>query len=274
MTEQEKKEFEEFQKWKAERIKLQGNGDSPEESHKTGNCDSSDSKEDNANRDKQKEENKTNVTPVFAVAGVFLILLFVFFIATKGGNNKSKDEELASISTVDSYEREKRVQELTDSIMEDAKRKAMLSEGKEHEWNFQIETDAMTDSKNIWASIVSDNSTNLGSPYGRSYCRLTVRYMKKWGYDVLVQLTSGQIHGSKYHNENYVMARFDEEQPIKYWFDEAADASSDCVFIRKKSDFISRCKKTKSIKLEVPIFQGGRPVFTFEVSSPLVWKEE
>lgn len=228
-------------------------------------------KEAEQTKQEKEQENKESVKKdsqgngvVFIFAGIVLGIILLFF-AAKGCNSK-KEDMIAEVAVAEDSI-------AIDDLAEPASGvTAAANNGKE--WTFTTEIDEMTDTKNIWASIVSDNSVNLGSPYGLSHCRLTVRYMKKWGgYDVLVQLTSGQIHGSEYHNENYVMVRFDDEKPIKYWYNEAADASSDCVFIRNKSDFIARCKKAKCIKVEVPIFQGGRPVFTFELTAPLEWKE-
>ena len=140
-------------------------------------------------------------------------------------------------------------------------------------WKIETEKDPMTDTQNIFARLVSENYDDNGI-YGAGYCRIVVRYMKKYGYDVMISLTEGQFYGSEYYNENYVTVRFDEDPPIKYWYDESADASSGTIFIRKTNDFIEHCKRAKSIKVEVPIFQGGRKIFNFKVSSPLVWPEK
>ena len=133
----------------------------------------------------------------------------------------------------------------------------------------------MTDTKNIWAKIQSDNYISQDFPYeGYTYAFITVRYMKKYGYDVLVQISKGQINGSSYNGTDFITARFDGESPKKYYFDDAADGSSEIVFLRNSSDFISRCKKAKEIKIDIPVYKGGRPVFTFNVDEPLVWREE
>lgn len=150
----------------------------------------------------------------------------------------------------------------------------LSSESTAQEWYFTFEKDPMTDSQNIWASIRSDNSISQDFPYHEARTTITVRYMKKYGYDVLIGLSSGQIYGSEYNNDNYVKVRFDDGAPIKYWFNEPADGSSDNIFIRKKTDFISRCKKATHIKVELPIYQGGRPIFEFTVGSPLKWRTE
>lgn len=162
-----------------------------------------------------------------------------------------------------------------DSMMHELNKKLekdkILGDGDANAWNVTEKIDEMTDSKNYWAKQVSDNSFELDFPYSTSYCYITIRYMKKYGDDVLVSLTSGQIYGNKYRDDNYVLVRFDSENPIKYYFNEPADASSDCVFIRNKGDFIERCKKATDIKIEVPIYQNGRPIFKFHVEKPLEW---
>ena len=98
--------------------------------------------------------------------------------------------------------------------------------------------------------------------------------MKKYGYDAIISITKGQIHGSRYNGNNYITARFDDGTPKRYYFNEAADGSSEMVFISSKSDFIKKCKQAKSIKLDIPLFQAGRPVFSFQVDEPLTWREE
>ena len=95
--------------------------------------------------------------------------------------------------------------------------------------------------------------------------------MKKYGYDVLITITQGQIDGRDYNGTNYITARFDEGTAKKYRFNEASDGSSNVVFLRNASDFIKRCKKAKDIKIDIPIYQAGRPVFSFHVDEPLVW---
>lgn len=143
------------------------------------------------------------------------------------------------------------------------------------EWDFIIDKDEMTDTKNIWANLKSDNYITQSFPYnGLTYAKITIRYMKKYGYDAIIEVTKGQIHGSRYSGNNYITARFDDGTPKKYYFNEAADGSSEMVFINKKTEFIKKCKESKNIKIDIPLFQEGRPVFTFHVDEPLKWREE
>lgn len=194
------------------------------------------------------------------IVGIVVFLLVILSISNSHDNNKV---DISDTSFADS-----------DSIaapVDDAPEQALPSTKKT--WEFSSKTNEMTDSKDIWASLTSDNTIEQDFPYSTTSGVITIRHMKKYGYDVLISITSGQIHGNEYDDDNYVMARFGNNKPIKYWFDEPADNSSDVVFIRKASDFIRRCKKAKAIKVEIPIYQGGRPIFEFSVDEPLKWTE-
>ena len=62
-------------------------------------------------------------------------------------------------------------------------------------WDFHFDTDKMTSSKNVLASILSDNSIDLDPPYHSANAKITVRYMKKFGgYDAIISITDGQIY--------------------------------------------------------------------------------
>lgn len=95
--------------------------------------------------------------------------------------------------------------------------------------------------------------------------------MKKYGTNVMIQITQGQIIGNEYNGTNYVTVRFDEDAPKKYYFNEAADLSTETVFLTNPKGFIERCKKAKNIKVEIPLYQAGNPLFRFHVDESLVW---
>lgn len=139
-------------------------------------------------------------------------------------------------------------------------------------WNIQTSIDEMTDTKNIFASIRSINYVEQDFPYqGDTYATIIVRYMKKYGYDVLIAIDRGQIAGLDISGTNYVTVRFDDGTPKKYYFNDAADGSTEQVFLRNAKEFMDRCKKAKEIKIDIPLYQAGRPVFSFYVDKPLEW---
>lgn len=141
-------------------------------------------------------------------------------------------------------------------------------------WHYESSTDEMTDTKNVWASLKSDNYIEQEFPYeGDTYATIIIRYMKRYGTDVILKIDMGQIVGLDINTSNYVTARFDDAEPKKYYFDDAADMSTEQVFLRNAKDFINRCKSAKVIKVDIPMFQAGKPVFTFHVDKPLEWSD-
>lgn len=269
MTEDEKKEFEEFLKWKAEKARLaeqEKQVEAENSKEETGDKDvaSQQSQQQNAitnaNNVVKKENNNTGL--ILAIA-IVVILLLVFIV----GGLSNKKEVAQSMGDED--------EELVVDTLAGCDVDEVLPEKTKIVWDFTIEKDELTDSKNIWASIISDNSVSQDFPYeGLTYAKITIRYMKKYGYDAIISVNKGQIHGNRFNGNNYITARFDDGTPKKYYFNEAADGSSDMVFISSKSDFIKKCKQAKSIKLDLPLYQAGRPVFSFQVDEPLTWREE
>lgn len=267
MTEEEKKEFEEFLQWKKEKAEKEQKENSEKKT------DNSEVKKEEAQTEemvKEEEplttisepENKEPIiSPLMIIAATFVMMVVLIMLLLKCSNK----------SQIQKAEEEYVVADSIEEVVE-------VSPDPEYTpktWDFTIKKDEMTDTKNIWATIQSDDYITQDFPYnGNTYATITVRYMKKYGYDVLVYITKGQINGRDYYGTDYVTARFDDGSPRKYRFDEAADGSSDHVFLRNSSDFISRCKKAKNIKIDIPIYQAGRPVFSFHVDEPLVWREE
>lgn len=136
-------------------------------------------------------------------------------------------------------------------------------------WVMSEDDDEMSDTKNYWAQLRSENYFNFSFPYeGRTYATLTVRYMKRYGgNEVYIQIDRGQI----YSRENQIIARFDDDPSVTYSYTEPTTAQSDMIFISRSKDFINRCKKAKSIKIQLPIFNEGNNIYTFKVDSTLVW---
>lgn len=274
MTEEDKKEFEEFLKWKAEKAKQTV----PTETEKSVETpvDVEDTKGEKdvvpqtdmvSEGDANKESNNTGLYILAAVMAIVLLFVLVMGLSSSRKNNLSDVE-----ATEDVYDTEEvEVDTVAVALPDDE----FATDNNKVTWDFSIEKDDMYDTNNIWAKIKSDNYVSQRFPYeGYTYATITVRYMKKYGYDVIINISKGQIHGSSYNGDNYITARFDEGIPKKYYFNEAADGSSDHVFLSGKSDFIKRCKQAKDIKIDIPIFQAGRPTFSFHVDEPLVWRNE
>lgn len=137
-------------------------------------------------------------------------------------------------------------------------------------WSLQTKQDEMDDSKSFWYSLQSDNYANFDFPYeGDSYLTITVRWMKKYGYDVLLEITDGQMVGDEYNGTNYVRVRFDGGKVQKFYYNEPNDGSSNLVFLRNAQKFIEKCKNAKDIIIEQEFYQEGVHQFKFHVDEPL-----
>lgn len=268
MTKDEKKEFEEFLKWKAEKAQQAASKETEEmpqtpvdiEDIKLEKEVASQTKT-SPNSDTNKGSNNTGLYVLAAVMAIVLLFILVMALSNSKRNENPVTEAIAEVEE--------------DSVAVLTIDEEVVPENNKVTWDFTIVKDDMYDTNNIWAEIKSDNSISQRFPYeGYTYAIITVRYMKKYGYDVIINISKGQIHGNRYNGNNYITARFDEGAPKKYYFNEPADGSSDHVFLSGKSDFIKRCKQAKDIKIDIPIFQAGRPTFTFHVDEPLVWRNE
>lgn len=263
MTEEEKKEFEEFLQWKkekAEKDKAQEQTVNTEGKVEEVTKPGGDTVDSSTPTISEAEKTTSAVVPI--ILG-FLAIIILFVILGTCSHRTQKTESDVLIEDADS------IAEIVDDVL------VADPEPSTKTWDFTIKKDPMTDTNNIWATIQSDDYIRQDFPYeGYTYASITIRYMKKYGYDVLVQITKGQINGRSYYGTDYVSARFDDGSAKKYYFDEAADGSSDHVFLRNSKDFINKCKKAKDIKIDIPIYQSGRPAFSFHVDEPLVWREE
>lgn len=139
------------------------------------------------------------------------------------------------------------------------------------DYYYQESEDEMTDSKTKYASITSDNKIELDFPYGECQLSYTIRSGKKYGTDVYLVISSGQFYGSEYDGDNYVTVRFDSNKAERYYYTEAADNDTKTIFLNNAKKFIDNAKKATEIKIEVPLYQAGRPIFKFKVDQPLKW---
>lgn len=163
---------------------------------------------------------------------------------------------------------------INDDVLVSAVDEKDFTNGGKKSWSFSYARDEMTDSKNIWASVISDNCIRQDPPYqGDTYAKITVRYMKKYGYDVIVEITKGQIIYS-HARSNMMMIRFDSDEPRNYYFNSSADHDPKCVFLSNVKDFIKRAQKAKVKKIQISLYHSGNPIFTFTVDEPLVWRKE
>ena len=94
---------------------------------------------------------------------------------------------------------------------------------------------------------------------------LTIRKHPKYGQDVYISIEKGQLLDSDYHGT--VKVRFDNGKVTSFRSSRPDDGSSNTLFLKGAfSAFTSQLQKAKELKIEVPVYQAGDQVLTFNVS--------
>lgn len=140
------------------------------------------------------------------------------------------------------------------------------------QWDYVSDEDEMGRGKVSIASIQSENTISLDFPYqGEQYATLALREHPKFGKDVYIKIEKGQLLDSDYHSK--VVVRFDSENPMSFPSVRPADLSTEILFLRGSAFpvFLKKLPKAKSVKIEVPVYQAGNQVLTFDVEG-FDWK--
>lgn len=157
---------------------------------------------------------------------------------------------------------------------EGVKAQAMIAELEEavaydrigRQWSYTSSEEGMSGKPVRHAAVQSTNTINLDFPYrGPQHATLRLRRHPRWGNDVILSIERGQILCHSY-GDCRVQVRFDDGKLLRFNGNPPSDNSSEYVFIPAFTTFMKSLPKAKTVKIEVQIYQGGAPVFEFDVS--------
>jgi len=115
------------------------------------------------------------------------------------------------------------------------------------------------------AVLESVNSVSFEFPYrGAQRGVLTVRTHPKYGKDVIFEIEKGQLLVRSYEDSS-ALVRFDDSDSIKYRVVGAEDHSTTSAFFQDYQGFVSRMMKSKRVRISIPVYHEGSPVFEFDV---------
>jgi len=206
-------------------------------------------------------EDKKSTNPWYIIVGAIVIAVIFSFILIANNKSSSLGERAAldslALDTIGS-------KSAVDSSTPKANAPKEVSN-----WTYSSDVDEMTDKKSYYAECTSLNVVNFDFPYeGGSTLSIVIRKSPKFGRDVYIKISSGQfiagVEGCT------IRVRADGKRIKSFGCSEAADGSSDVLFINSASTFISLLKRSNSIKIEAPFYQYGYQVFSFEVKG-LKW---
>lgn len=137
-------------------------------------------------------------------------------------------------------------------------------------WNYQETIDPMTDKTTFMAYTTSTNSAEFEFPYnGGTWTQLTIRHMNGRN-DVSFSINKGQFMPS-FSNNQFARVRFDDSQPVTYYYSMSTTGANDIIFINDAKGIINKLKTAKQITVDFPFFQEGRVIFNFNTQD-LKWE--
>jgi len=138
----------------------------------------------------------------------------------------------------------------------------------ESKWTYFDYEDAASGKAAFKASLTSENEINLSFPYGGNQNgTLSLRNHPRFGKDIFFKINKGQIlsiDGYSY-DDKYFLVRFDDGDVNRWNYLEAADQSSDIIFISNEKKFKEKLTNSSKIYLTVNLYQDGQRTFIFDV---------
>ncbi|MBU1273066.1 MAG: hypothetical protein KJ728_14950 [Alphaproteobacteria bacterium] len=137
-------------------------------------------------------------------------------------------------------------------------------------WSYRDSVDPMTDKKTFFACVTSSNDVRLNPPYSDVKAELCIRQSPRYGLDAFVQLNGdGQIICRSYDNCT-VKVRFGDGTLQSFSSTDAADGSSNIVFISNASRFLTGVKTADVTRIQMTLYEAGDQAIEFNTKD-LEW---
>lgn len=268
MTEEEKREFEEFLEWKrakqAEKERQEAAQKAADEAKDAAPA------SDNYSKDEKTPQPAPVASPTqgntkptgdssnvaLAIVGVVigLFVLFVLVATCNGGSSSPATVNYESAAI------EEETVAIVDTLEEPVSAEPASS------WRYFEEVDEMTDKTAYFASVTSKEAAYFDFPYeGGSYLTLTVRKSPKFGNDVYIRISQGQFKTG--YDGTTIKVRFDDEPQFSVSCNEASDGSSDILFLNGFNKLVGKLKNHKTMKINAEFYQEGNHTFTFDIEN-------
>lgn len=141
------------------------------------------------------------------------------------------------------------------------------AKGKGLRWNYDIGGDPLDGRVVRTAAVKSLNEIDLQFPYrGPQRATLTLRRHPRFGNEVIFEIERGQFLCHSYSPCD-ITIKFGDSKPIVFKAGGASDNSTNVIFIRGYDRFMKNLSGAAKLAVEVPIYQAGSNVFTFNSSS-------
>jgi hypothetical protein len=179
-------------------------------------------------------------------------IILLLCLSSLISNCKEKEREYT-------FEEKLKIDSIKKVIMQKAETKAYKEELAG--WKYDTIKNKMTDAKDIFCKVQSNESLNLTAPYdGVNFGQLTVRRINGQ-MDIVISIMKGQISGG-YENE-YFKARFDDGKEKTFSYLSTADGSTETIFVENRSKFLKNLRASKKVLIQIPLYHNGNPILEF-----------
>lgn len=135
----------------------------------------------------------------------------------------------------------------------------------ERKWRYTTSEHGLTGETRTGAGIESENTIDLGFPYeGDQRGGLILGHGPELGFAVAFSIAQGQLMCPSYDPCD-IRVRFDDGE-VTNWSGSVLESQDPTqVSIRNGERFVGQLRHAEEVRIELPIYRAGRPVFTFEV---------
>jgi hypothetical protein len=153
---------------------------------------------------------------------------------------------------------------------EAARKEAMRAQGLT--WQYSDSIDQMSQKTMSTAHVQSMNRLDFDFPYnGVQRATLQLRKHPRWGTDVILSIQKGQFLCNSYDGCS-VSVRFGNGKPQRFSASEPDDNSSNYIFIRNYSSFVSQMRKVDQVVIEAKFYQEGNQQIVFTTDGLGTWR--
>lgn len=140
-----------------------------------------------------------------------------------------------------------------------------LSQPAIEAWSYNESNDSISNGVIKTAEIISSDKIELNFPYtGGTKGIITIRKHPRWGTDVMISISNGQMLCGYRNCE--VTVSFDNAKSKIFSAIEPADHSNKMVFIKDAKGFIKQLKGSKKTLVEIAFYQNGSYAFEFNTA--------
>jgi hypothetical protein len=132
-------------------------------------------------------------------------------------------------------------------------------------WRYNTTHDEMRGATTRTATTDSENTIDLGFPYGVVHGQIIIRQRVQDGLNIMFSVDEGQILCSSYSN-NHISIKFDDGPIRTFGCDGPSGGGADVAFLQSEREVLRLLKGARRVIVEAEFYNAGPKQFTFNVA--------